>query len=493
MPKETIRINHGELSIPPWPAPPIGRVDIPVPEKLASIAPLPEAAFDAESDKLICLVEFEWESMLNGLLPGSETRFPKPEIMRDDLPVEFFSHQLFDLDLTDVAEVVDFCSKWGVLLAPTFSSKQRFIASRLHNRNLAEDDRLRYGNVFPARTAIKSDSPNEDCLEAAIESLLAGTATSHEAMLDGLTSAVLASEYARRAFCRDKTAATGGIVSYIEVVFTLMELQDAVGMIIAADASKGSINGLAERLLNGDSEYEWESALESVLSASKQNPTLRRHLLGNIVEPDLEQATLFVSLCLSTSGSLQVWRPERRRAPKQSSIEYAYVDMDPSSSDIEAVWDKINPRYRLDPFYEGSLIEGICVQLVNTCNDSELWKCCGNKMCGRPFKYKQPSETSSSKQERKRAGLYCSDKCSNDWRNHLYAAENKIINAGVQAGKSDGDIIAELEMTEEFYDSVPSGAQAGTPKQARDLKKKRAEHERIKARWLKKIAHARGR
>ena len=413
--------------------------------------------------------------------------------MRDGLPVEFFSHQLFDLNLADVDEVVDFCGKWGAVLAPTFSSKQRFITSRLHNKHLAKDDRLRYESAFPTTVQIKGDSSLEACLEAAMQSLLAGIATNHEGMQDGFMPAVLASEYARRTFCREKTAATGGIVSYIEVVYTLLSLQNAVKMIIATDASKGSVHGLAERLLSDEPDSGWARVVEATLSAPEVDPDVRKRLTANIIEPDLEQATSFVSLCLSSSGCLNVWHPERLRAPLRSDYEYAFVSLEPLPNDIEAVWDKINPQYKFDPFYEGSLLEGICVQLVNTCNDSELWKCCGNKMCGRPFKYKQPSEASSNKQERKRAGLYCSDKCSNDWRNHLYAIENKIISSGVAAGKSASDIIAELELTDEFYDIVPTGTQPGTPKQAQDQKKRQAEYERIKARWLKKIEKVQGR
>ena len=493
MPKETLRISHGELSIPPWPVPLFGRVDIPVPDGFSDAAPLPDAAYDADSGKLICLVEFDWEAVLSDSASEGVVRFPHPSIMRDDLPVEFFSHQLFDLDLADVDEVVGFCGKWGAVLAPAFSSKQRFIASRLHNKHLAEDDRLRYENTFPTTVQIKGNSSLEACLEAASQSLLSGTATNHEGLLDGFMPAVLASEYARRAFCRDKTTATGGIVSYIEVVYTLLSLQNAVKMIIATDASKGSIRGLAERLLSDESDSGWARVVEATLSAPEIDSEMRKRLAANIIEPDLEQATSFVSLCLSSSGCLNVWHPERLRTPLRSGYEYAFVSLEPLPNDIEAVWDRINPRYKFDPFYEGSLLEGICVQLVNTCNDSELWKCCGNKMCGRPFKYKQPSEASSSKQERKRAGLYCSDKCSNDWRNHIYAVENKIISNGVKVEKNTGDIIAELELTDEFYDVVPTGAQPGTPKQAQDQKKQQAEYERIKSRWLKKIEKARGR
>lgn len=493
MPKETLRISHGELSIPPWPVPLFGRIDIPVPEAFADAAPLPEPAFDAGSGKLICLVEFDWEAVLSDSASKSAARFPHPNIMRDGLPVEFFSHQLFDLDLTDIDEVVEFCGKWGAVLAPTFSSKQRFIASRLHNKHLAKGDRLRYENTFPTTVPIHGNSSLEACLNAASQSLLAGTATNHEGLLDGLTPAVLASEYARRAFCRDKTAAMGGIVSCIEVVYTLLSLQNAVKMVIAADAAKGGVSGLAERLLSDEADNGWARAVKATLSAPETSLDVRKRLTANIIEPDLEQATSFVSLCLSSSGCLNVWHPERLRAPLRSGYEYAFVSLEPLPNDIESVWDNINPRYKLDPFYEGSLLEGICVQLVNTCNDSELWKCCGNKMCGRPFKYKQPSEASSSKQERKRAGLYCSDKCSNDWRNHIYAVENKIISNGVEAEKSTGDIIAELELTDEFYDVVPTGAQPGTPKQAQDQKKQQAEYERIKSRWLKKIEKARKR
>ena len=493
MPKETLRISHGELSIPPWPAPLFGRVDIPVPEGFASAVTLPEAAFDAESGKLICLVEFDWEAVNNALIPGSGVRFPKPGLMRDGLPVEFFSHQLFDLDLGDVGAVVDFCGRWGAVLAPAFSSKQRFIASRLHNKHLEEGDRFRYESSFPVATPIHDGSTLDECLEAARQSLLAGAAINHGGLLEDLAPAVLASEYARKAFCRDKTSATGGIVSYAEVVRTLFSLRNAVRLVISADASKGSLNGLAERLASGDSGYERAFALEDILTYQDYDPDTCRRLVGNVVEPDLEQATFFVSLCLSSSGCLQVWHPERRRAPIRGGYEYAFVDLEPSPLDIEAVWDKINPRYKADPFYEGSLLEGICIQLVNTCNDSELWKRCGNRMCRRPFKYKQPSEAAHGKQERKRAGLYCSDKCSNDWRNHLYAVENRIINGGVEAGKSDGDIVSDLELAEEFYDAVPAVSQAGTPKQAQDLKKKRAEYERIKTRWLKKIEKARER
>ena len=493
MPKETLRISHGELSIPPWPVPLFGRVDIPVPEGFCEMAPLPDAAFDADSGKLICLVEFDWEAVLSDSASEGVARFPHPGIMRDGLPVEFFSHQLFDLDLADVDAVVDFCGKWGAVLAPTFSSKQRFIASRLHNKHLAEGDRLRYENAFPTTIHIKDSSSLETCLEAASLSLLSGTAINHESLLDGFKPTVLASEYARRVFCRDKTAATGGIVSYIEVVYTLLNLQNAVKMIIATDASRGSVYGLVERLLSDESNSGWARVVEATLSTPEIDPDMRKRLTANIIEPDLEQATSFVSLCLSSSGCLNVWHPERLRAPLRSGYEYAFVSLDPLPNDIEAVWDRINPRYRLDPFYEGSLLEGICVQLVNTCNDSELWKCCGNRMCGRPFKYKQPSEASSNKQERKRAGLYCSDKCSNDWRNRLYAVENKIISNGVAAGKTASDIIAEPELTDEFYDIVPTGVQPGIPKQAQDQKKQQAEYERIKSRWLKKIEKARGR
>ena len=49
------------------------------------------------------------------------------------------------------------------------------------------------------------------------------------------------------------------------------------------------------------------------------------------------------------------------------------------------------------------------------------------------------------------------------------------------------------ELTDEFYDAVPTGTQPGTPKQAQDQKKRQAEYERIKSRWLKKIEKARGR
>ena len=492
MPKETLRLSHGELSIPPWPVPLFGRVDIPVPDGFKETVTLPDVAYDSDTGKLICLVEFDWEAIQNGLIPGCGIRFPKPSIMRNDLPVEFFSHQLFDLDLFDIDAVVEFCGRWGAVFAPTFSSKQRFIASRLHNKHLAKKDRFRYGNVFPTATTISNNSSLEKCLKAATESLLAGTATNHEGLVDDLTPTVVASEYARRAFCRDKTAATGGIVSYIEIARTLLALREAVQVVIAADASKGSINGLAERLLNGETGYKWARTLENAMSAPRLDPETRRRLIGNLVEPDLEQATFFVSLCLASSGCLNVWHPKRLRSPLRSGYEYAFISMEPSPNDIESVWDSINPRYKFDPFYEGSLLEGICVQLVNTCNDSELWKCCDNKMCGRPFKYKQPSEASSSKQERKRAGLYCSDKCSNDWRNHLYAVENKIISQGIEAGKSAGDIIAELELIDEFYDVVPTGAQPGTPKQAQEQKKQQVEYERIKSRWLKKIEKARG-
>ena len=172
MPKETLRISHGELSIPPWPVPLFGRVDIPVPDGFTDAAPLPDAAYDADSGKLICLVEFDWEAVLSDSASEGVVRFPHPSIMRDDLPVEFFSHQLFDLDLADVDEVVGFCGKWGAVLAPAFSSKQRFIASRLHNKHLAEDDRLRYKNTFPTTVQIKGNSSLEACLEAASQSLL---------------------------------------------------------------------------------------------------------------------------------------------------------------------------------------------------------------------------------------------------------------------------------------------------------------------------------
>ena len=107
MPKETLRISHGELSIPPWPVPLFGRVDIPVPDGFTDAAPLPDAAFAADSGRLICLVEFDWEAILSDSASEDVTRFPHPGIMRDGLPVEFFSHQLFDLDLADVDAVVD--------------------------------------------------------------------------------------------------------------------------------------------------------------------------------------------------------------------------------------------------------------------------------------------------------------------------------------------------------------------------------------------------
>lgn len=127
---------------------------------------------------------------------------------------------------------------------------------------------------------------------------------------------------------------------------------------------------------------------------------------------------------------------------------------------------------------------------MNTCNDTESWKRCGNKTCGRWFKYKQPSAASDNKQERKRAGIYCSDKCSNDWRNHQYSVENRIISGGVKAGHDDEGIIAKLEMTSEFYDVIPRGIPA-TPKQAAERRKAEAEYQRVKARWQKKIEQAR--
>ena len=78
MPKETLKISHGELSIPPWPVPLFGRVDIPVPDGFTDAAPLPDAAFAADSGKLICLVEFDWEAILSDSASEDVTRFPHP-------------------------------------------------------------------------------------------------------------------------------------------------------------------------------------------------------------------------------------------------------------------------------------------------------------------------------------------------------------------------------------------------------------------------------
>lgn len=476
MPKESLRISHGELSGPPWPAPQMCRVNIPLPKGWEKELQLPAEALDAQTGKLICFYEADWAS----IAPGERKRlFPRPDSVRIQLPMEFFSHQLMSLDLSDVYAVLEFVSEWGVVLAPILSSKKRFIACRLHN---AKEGCL-YSALFPASS--RSRNEEKRFLEEALFSIKVAWSAEHGDLFPSLVPAVTASEYARRSFCSFKGAASGGIVSYIEVAQTISLLRNSVRLVIASDAARGSASQIYQEII----ELDDCKPLEGILDDEKRSLEERKRLFFNAFEFELDDALHFTSLSLSSSGTLDVWH-SIRHANKEAGLKYHFIDFSPTPLDIEAVWSQINPRYVDDPFYEGSLLEAICAQLVNTCNDTESWKRCGNKSCGRWFKYKQPSAASDNKQERKRAGIYCSDKCSNDWRNHQYSVENKIISDGVKAGHDDGRIIAKLEMTSEFYDVIPRGIPA-TPKQAAERKKAETEYQRVRARWQKKIEQTR--
>lgn len=159
---------------------------------------------------------------------------PSTWMTADSLPIEFFSHQLFDYDPFDKEDVSRFVSEWGMPFSPqrnaTFCLKDWGIVWQYAQTGIAET-----WNLEEALT--KTDTNSAEA--ALIEKLESG-----ELSEESLVSEV---ERLRANVCIDTI---GNVISSMEASTTLFVLQETVRTMLDITESGGWVSDELDRALN---------------------------------------------------------------------------------------------------------------------------------------------------------------------------------------------------------------------------------------------------
>ncbi|MBQ6586812.1 MAG: hypothetical protein IJH83_08445 [Coriobacteriales bacterium] len=293
----------------------------------------------------------------------------------EKLPVEFFVHQLANLDPNSIMKVMTFCEKWGMITCPFFNAKHHFLLSRratTHSALLDASYNSMYSNLdikaqFEERINrfVNFSSHNKHAIEYLAPGCIASFNYCNELHSRGML--------------------TGGIVSFEEVQKTLILMREAIRVLTAIDAEKDFETLARELLANTDSlSFFLEPLLPFKASGFERLTDAQRDDLARAIVVAANEAKGFLCWCAFNNGS-----------------EFGSIDLFVGDA-------KQSIR---DESYEGSLAEGIVLQFFDTMAADADWHVCRNESCRRRFKYRQNVSEPDTDLTRPREGHYCRVNC----------------------------------------------------------------------------------
>ena len=353
--------------------------------------------------------------------------------VHNGLPVEFFNHELLDVDPTNSKSVIDFCTNWGIVFCPFFNSRLEFydpqdkwIVKPSENpprRPFRHRNKLSYRDFC---VAFKSRHEQE----------LSAFPEKEREFWSGELDAVAKSAFLHTidpeilGVCRgNEYCHSGRVISLEEVRSNIMKLQDIARFFPMVDHYQEDVSLILEvaRAISSRTITAHSPILQSV------SHEVASHFGGNIPAAldDAEQEHAFID---GEAARFDEWF--------KPSLRYFLECLLPiGRNSLRSTGGRIGRLFSANPYF--SLQDAICIQLDFQLGDDAPWQICAYEKCQRLFKYQRSTSLPHYYQERRKSGaLYC---CKN---HAIYASRQLVLEAQKAANRmaANGHTKHEIEL-----------------------------------------------
>jgi hypothetical protein len=472
--KERISFDFSRLHIPPWVMADYEVVYVPLPADFKELAKnvlgefnpfaWPAEALDETGTKLVAFQEKRWMGI------EREDRRPLPAMCLHQgmLRPEAFSHiELADMSPEELGKMM---SVNGLVVAPTFGSQRRFIASRFFGVT-GISKKYAYREMHPIDVDVKrcsEDVAARDMIQSVGDIFdlyfdeLGGAMPYAEQFTQlcggSLSEAVILSEYARKSICRKKPAISidgesltwekaeavfGGVISYYEVLLVTRGLFKAMGDLIDFSVSDGSVTKLKEQLTRRESNETASIAHRLALNLLIDDRMLaakRTNEAMNLGEHITRTAFDYLNACVFSTDGAIYGSLIRDAAPIEQTTKRKYAKVSKAFEPQHCFYIDNEPRYLQNRYCEGSFSAALAAQFLSTLADPAPWKRCDNPECQAWFKHHFTTRGRSNPK-----ATSCSPKCSTRKRNRLYNMEASAIRTAKNRYKTTKDALVYIE------------------------------------------------